>query len=168
MAVRNIELIKHTINRHKKAKINWLLAVTQLSFEQLEIIVKELGFVFKGEYVVLPSEVDHIREPKTYTPLPTFQYTPPPPRRIRRRNLTKSTIEYRFCINCGSPLKDSGSAEYLTGFCPNCGNDLEGIFDMRKEMNPYKKKRCASCGQINPETAQYCFYCGSEKLSSLL
>ena len=167
MAVRNVELIKHTINRHKKAKINWLLTVTQLSFEQLEIIVKELGFVFKGEYVVLPSEAEHIRAPKTYTPLPTFQYTLPPPR-IKRRLPQRSKMEYRFCINCGSPLKDSGSAEYLSGFCPNCGSDLEEIFVMRKEMNPYKKKRCSDCGLINPEAALYCFYCGSEKLSSLI
>ena len=171
MSIEHIELIKKTITHDKKAKINWLLAVTQLSEEQLGIIIKELGFVIKGEYVALPSEAEHIRVTDPYRPM---RFTPkrihipksPPPKKSKTQ--LKKMVDFRYCTDCGIALKDSGNAHYLSGFCPNCGYDLQSIFRTEKGHNPYEKKRCAWCGNINPENVQYCFYCGSEKLSSLL
>ena len=169
MSVQQIEFVKKTVNHDKKAKINWLLAVTQLSKEQLGIIVEELGFEIKGEYVALPSEVEHIREAEPYKPIrlvvPSIQV---PKSRPKQRTSLKKVIDYRFCTNCGIALKDSGNAHYLSGFCPNCGFDLQMIFKTRKGENPYDKERCSKCGKINPDNVLYCFYCGSNELTSIL
>ena len=169
VSVEHIELIKKTITHDKKAKINWLLAVTQISEEQLGIIVEQLGFVIKGEYVALPSEAEHIREPEPYKPLRLIRPRIEVPTSTRRRKTSlKKVIDYRFCTNCGIALKDSGDAHYLTGFCSNCGYDLQSIFKTRKGENPYDKERCTKCGQINPDNVSYCFYCGSDSLTNIL
>ena len=47
----------------RKAKINWVMTVTQLTFDELEDIANDLGFIIKGEFIALPEEAKKIALP---------------------------------------------------------------------------------------------------------
>lgn len=172
MSVEQVAMIKKSVTRDKKAKINWLMAVTQISLNQLSIVAEELGFVIKGDYVALPSEVENIRESEPYKPIKFVRPLPRLKEPVRLRPHLKKPLKnvnnYRFCTSCGIALKDTGNAHYLSGFCSNCGFDLNAIFTKKKDQDPYQKKSCSRCGSINPDTVLFCFYCGSDSLSSIL
>jgi len=162
--------MKQFVTNGKKVKLNWLLAVTQLSIDDLKVLAEKLGFIIKGEYIALPSEADTIRvsehgKPPKLTPLkkPTIANS-----RISSNISSEALLSYRYCTSCGITLKDTGKAYYLTGFCPSCGEDLQTIFDEdKKNKEPYKKLNCNICGAINPKNVHYCFHCGSNSLSTI-
>ncbi len=169
--------VRDLVTKQKKAKINWLLAITQLSLDELVAIAEKLHFIITSEYIALPSEGHNIHEQGTWKPLPIT-----PPRGYYRRPIEeeqdqslksspktpKTVQDYRYCPSCGITLKDTGLAYSFEGFCQNCGEDLDKILEKQTSNNPYDKKRCARCGTINPAIAQYCYYCGFDVLETIL
>ncbi|MBN1330151.1 MAG: zinc ribbon domain-containing protein [Candidatus Heimdallarchaeota archaeon] len=164
------QAVQQFVTKERKVKINWLLTVTFLSIDELVLIANKLGYIIKGEYIALPSEEGKLREPQPWKPIDQEPLRKPTIRPIKRPRRPKNDIkiDYRFCISCGIALKDSGQVYYLDGFCQNCGEDLDEIFNEDKSINPYHKKRCSDCGTINPTKANFCHYCGSENINSIL
>ncbi|HUT82676.1 MAG TPA: zinc ribbon domain-containing protein [Candidatus Bathyarchaeia archaeon] len=161
--------VQQFVTKEHKVKINWILTITLLSIDDLVTIANKLGYIIKGDYIALPSEEEKLRKPQPWKPIDQE----PLRRRIIRprpikRPAPKINLDYRFCISCGIALKESGKVYYLDGFCQNCGEDLDKIFDEDKSINPYHKKHCANCGTINPTKGSFCYYCGSVNLSSIL
>ena len=145
------EQISDLITKQKKAKINWVLTVTQTSFEELESIAKELGFIIKGEYIALESEAEKISEKNDWKPIRT----------LSEEEMKLSII--KFCPICGNPIKDSDREKEFTGHCSNCGADLVE-FSSEETKSDYFQKRCQRCGNFNSVKVKYCIFCSSNKL----
>ena len=147
------ELVEDT----KKAKINWVMTVTQLSFDELEIIANDLGLVIKGEFIALPEYAHKLPEDKVekLRKIPTYS----------REEL--ATYNLLYCPRCAIMLEDVKEKADMVGFCHNCGLNFKEIFRMEK-MDGYFQKRCLNCGTINPVKVRFCFKCGSNKLERMV
>ena len=142
----------------KKAKINWIMTVTQLTFDELEDIANELGFVIKGEFIALPEEAKKIADPDVKRPKrksPAYS----------REELANYNLLY--CPRCAIILKEAEEKADLVGYCPSCGLDFKDIFRMDKE-DGYFQKRCNNCHTINPVKVAYCFKCGNKGLTRIV
>lgn len=143
--------VKDLIEDSRKAKINWVLSVTQLTLEDLEKIAEELGLVIIGEFIALPEEAEKMNKSvlekpksKSFTPL-------------------KQQIKYdiSFCPSCSIDIKEE---DLSFGFCSNCGVEFAKIFRSRTSGN-YFQKGCNVCGAVNPVKANYCVKCGKRDLT---
>ena len=149
--------VEELLKKDKKAKINWILTVTQLSFEDLSKIADELGYKIKGEYIALPSEVDKLPDadiPK-WKPVDVTQF------------MEISLEVFKYCPTCGNPVEGADETSDLTGHCPNCGEDFKKILAFDKKTD-YFQKKCMRCGNLNPVKVKYCIHCSSRKLNRVV
>jgi len=152
-----ISQVKELIQKEKKAKINWILTITQLSLKELSIIAEELGYVIKGEYIALASEADKLPEGEIekWKPIDISSY--------KKINLD----QFKYCPTCGNPLEGIKESNDISGHCKNCGEDLIKIIKINKKKD-YFLKRCSNCGNINSVKAKYCIHCSSRNLTRII
>ncbi|MCF2144606.1 MAG: zinc ribbon domain-containing protein [Candidatus Heimdallarchaeota archaeon] len=150
-----INEVYYLISKERKARINWVLTITQLTFDELEVVAKKLGLVIKGEYIVLPEDAAKITKAEKWQPTPV---------------LTKEQIhmlKLKRCPICGILLEGTENAKVLEGFCFNCGADFNMLFSHNDKF-AYFQKKCDNCGAINPVKARFCFQCGSAHLTRII
>lgn len=152
-----ISQVKELIQKEKKAKINWILTITQLSLKELSIIADELGYVMKGEYIALASEADRLPEGEIekWKPIDVSSY--------KKINLE----QFKYCPTCGNPLERIKESKDIYSHCKNCGEDLVKIMKINRKKD-YFQKRCSNCGNINSVKAKYCIHCSSGNLTRVV
>jgi len=149
--------VRELVEDAKKAKINWVMTVTQLTFDELEQIAKDLGFVIKGEFIALPEAADKITDPSIKAEIKKPTYS--------KEQLASYNLMH--CPGCAIILKDADEKADLVGYCPNCGIDFNDIFRMSKS-DGYFQRRCNNCGTINPVKVSFCFRCGNGQLTRIV
>ncbi len=143
--------VKDLIEDSRKAKINWVLSITQLTLADLEKIAKELGLVIIGEFIALPEEAEKMNKSVQEKPK-AKSFTP-----LEKQN----EYDISFCPSCSIEIKEE---DLSVGFCSNCGVEFAKILHSRMSGN-YFQKGCNACGAINPVKATYCVKCGKRDLT---